>query len=151
MKNIHKLPVFHLGICFFLFLTVSKSGAVEPIDKQSPVTFIENSGQWQKEILFKGNFTSTHVTFLRNGISFAQPGEEVHNPDGSEDYPYIVWNMKFADYSSKVKVTGAQGKESVVSYLSGNDPAKWVIHPTQYSLLEYRSVFKNIDLNFYGS
>ncbi|MEO8146344.1 MAG: T9SS type A sorting domain-containing protein [Bacteroidia bacterium] len=124
--------------------------ATEKISKPDD-SFLQNKGQWQKEILFKGSSASTNVYFLKDGLSFAEVGEEVENPDGSEDYPFLVWNMKFVNPNPAMEISGVGGKKSVVSYLSGSDPGKWIVHPEEYSQLQYTSIYKNIDLHFYGS
>lgn len=112
----------------------------------SPVTFLENKGQWIDKILYEGKSTSTHIYLLNDGISFAQS-----TPGKIEDRIIQVWNMRFLNMNSKVKVHGNDSKKSVYSYLSGNDPAKWVIHPDLFKSIHYKNIFENIDLDFYGS
>ncbi|MBK9525101.1 MAG: T9SS type A sorting domain-containing protein [Bacteroidetes bacterium] len=143
-----------LSICFRIILsgiTLLLLICQEQIKAaSSPVTFLQNGGQWDSTILFSGQSTATRVAFLREGLSFSQSGEEVELPDGTEDYPFIVWNMKFVEPSTSLNISGTEGKESVFSYLSGNDPKKWVIHPEEFSQLKYSSVFQGVDLDIYG-
>jgi len=136
-----------------LTLILLDSAAAWAFDRPapSPVTFLKNKGQWQKEILYQGTSTSTNVYFLNDGLSFGQSGEEIENADGTEDHPYMVWNLKFINPHKNLKISGAGERTSVISYLSGNDPAKWVIHPEEYDKLKYESVFEKVDLIFYGN
>lgn len=133
-----------------IHLLLSNSGWAEYKKTASPVAFIKNNGQWQKEILYKGTSTSP-VSFLKDGISFAQSGKDKENPDGSISHPFVVWNMKFLNGNKSININGINRKKSVYSYLSGNEPDKWIIHPEECSVLEYQSVYKNIDLLFYGT
>jgi PKD repeat protein len=117
----------------------------------SQITFLENKGQWKKEILFQATSISPNVYFLKDGLSFGISGEEIENEEeGEEDHPYLVWNMKFLNPDHNLSVNGINAKESVISYLSGNDPTKWVIHPNEYTEIKYASVFDKVDLHFYG-
>ncbi len=133
-------------ICFL----ISNAAWAGNNKSSSPVKFIQNKGQWENEILFKGTST-TPVAFLIDGISFAQSGEEYTNTDGFEEHPFVVWNMKFLNHSKGTNLRGLNGSKSVYSYLSGNDPANWIVHPDEFSMLKYESVFNNIDLFFYGT
>jgi|GEM_PF-1377211 len=117
----------------------------------SPVTFLVNKGQWKPDILYQGNSTSTHVYLMQDGLSFAQPGEETEDSSGHDIYPYLVWNMKFINPSPSLSVSGNDGKPSKISYLSGNDASKWVIHPEEYTQVHYQNIYHNTDLVFYGS
>ena len=133
-----------------IYYLISNSVWAENKMTSSPVTFLQNKGQWQQEILYKGT-SSTPVSFLKDGISFAHSGKEIKNYDGSENHPFVVWNMKFVKSNKDVHVSGLNGNKSVYSYLSGNEPSKWIIHPDEFTMLKYQSVFENIDLFFYGT
>lgn len=114
-------------------------------------SFIKNKGQWPAQVLYQGTFSATNVYFLKNEISFGQSGEEVKNPDGTEDHPCLVWNMRIADANTNPVITASGEKESVVSWISGNDPSRWIIHPEMYTQISYHSVFDHVDLHFYES
>jgi len=131
----------------FLFIATT---AIAGEKNSSPVTFIENKGQWQKEILFQGTSLSPNVYFMNDGLSFGISGKEIENEEGEEEYPYEVWNMKFVNPNTQLSIQGMNGKESVISYLSGSDPTKWIIHPKEFSEIKYASVFEKVDLHFYG-
>ncbi|HYV91352.1 MAG TPA: hypothetical protein VE978_06200, partial [Chitinophagales bacterium] len=119
--------------------------------ENSPVTFLENHGQWPDNILYQSTATPINVYFMKDGLSFAKSGEEVVNGEEEEEYSYLVWNMKFLNTSAEMLISGEDGAESKITYLYGNDPGKWVIHPTEYSLLHYNQMYNHIDLDFYGN
>ncbi|HRH65922.1 MAG TPA: T9SS type A sorting domain-containing protein [Bacteroidia bacterium] len=142
-------PVSYLLLWIVLFGQAFSSFAETNLSSNH-VTFLRNEGQWNPEILYTGQSTATRVAFLRNGLSFSQPGEETELPDGTEDHPYLVWNMKFINPCTDLRISGKDGKKSVASYLFGKDARKWVIHPEEFSQINYLSVFNKVDLNFYG-
>ena len=136
-----------IPLLFLLIITHVRAGEKNP----STVSFLENKGQWREEILFQGTSVSPNIYFMKDGLSFGISGEEIEDEEEEEEvHPYLVWNMKFVNPDAGLSVQGIDGKESVISYLSGNDPSKWVIHPMEYAGVKYSSVFDNIDLHFYG-
>lgn len=138
-----------LGVNFvFCFSFSAIAEVTNLVNKISKVSFIENNGQWHDKILYKGMSISTNVYLLKNGLSFSQKGKA---EEDSKENPILVWNMKFINPNLDMKIEGGSGKESVYSYLSGNDPEKWVIHPTEFKNVNYKQIYKNIDLQFYGS
>ncbi len=117
----------------------------------TPVTFIENKGQWEPGILYKATSTNVYVCFLKNGLSFTQFNDEREEEEENLNADSIVvWNMKFISPSSALEVSAGKGNESKYSYLSGNDPGKWVIHPKEFLQINYTNLYPNIDLQFYG-
>ena len=144
MKYIIPYPI----VLFLLFLS---TWVVAEERRDSEVTFLENKGQWQKEILFQGTSLSPNVYFMKDGLSFGTSGEEIESEDKEdEEHPYLVWNMKFVNPDAGLSVQGINGKKSVISYLSGNDPSRWVIHPMEFREIKYAGVFNKVDLHFYG-
>lgn len=142
-----KLKLQFFILCLFSTINLS---AYSEAPESSQVTFLQNKGQWQPEIFYKGISTLTSVSFLKSGLSFSQSGE-IHNPDGTEEYQSLVWNMKFIKSNQNVQIEGENRKESVISFLYGKDAAKWIIHPPEYSAINYNNIYKNVDLKFYGA
>lgn len=141
---------------FFFPLHAVKSAAAGGKEKiiasgASPVTFLQNKGQLNNDILFQSISTSVNVYFLRDGLSFALPGEEEEDSTGKEAYSCLVWNMKFANASPLMNITGKNEQQTKLSFLYGNDSSKWVIHPPEYSALHYNNIYPGIDLIYYGA
>lgn len=126
------------------------SSATNSFGNNSPVTFIKNQGQWIPEIIYKGTSTATSVSLLNDGISFCNAGEEIENPDGSEVHTYYVWNLRFLSTTGSIITEGENLQESKLSYLFGNDPSEWVIHPEEYASINYKNIYHQVDLKFYG-
>ncbi len=92
------------------FSVFAERGTPSATTLTSPVTFLENKGQWDSEIIYKGNSMSTHVSMLKDGISFGQLGEVVVDADGNESNSCLVWNLRFVNPSKQLTVTGENGK-----------------------------------------
>src|SRR5688572_3793656 len=118
---------------------------------QSPVRFLENKGQWPADILYEAQLTSTPLYLLKNGISFHTNDPDQRELHHDADSSFIVWNMHFVNSNSDVSVTGIDGSPTVNSYLWGNDPSKWVIHPTAFQSVRYNGIYKNTDVVYYAS
>ncbi len=144
-------PIIILFVMLMETLHVAAgSPIVNNLGSNSQVSFIKNQGQWIPEIIYKGSYTATSVSLLNDGISFCNAGEEIENPDGSEVHTYYVWNLKFLNAAATINVSGERPVESKLSYLFGNDPSDWVIHPEEYSEINYKNIYNQIDLKFYG-
>lgn len=115
----------------------------------APVAFLENKGQWDNAILYKSNSTSGNVYLLKDGLSFSQMG--IVDEEKEQHTPFLVWNMKFISPDPNLQIEGKSGKQSVYSYLWGNDPSKWIIHPQSFQSVNYNHLYKNIDLKYYGN
>src|SRR5688500_12635362 len=101
------------------------------------LTFLQNKGQWNSDILYQVVNSSMHVYLLEDRLSFTLQGEEVEDENGNDIYPFLVWNMRFMNVSDHMKISGEQGKPSVYSWLTGNDPEKWIVHPNEYREIVY--------------
>ena len=132
------------SVLFFSFISLAVDSF--SLNYSSRVSFLHNEGQWKSDIVYQGIALSTNVYLLNNGLSFSQKSDE-ENDSGAASL--IVWNMKFAGLNHAVTITGENEKQSVYSYLSGNDPSKWVIHPMECSIVSYNDLYKYIDLKFY--
>ena len=137
MKKPGIRKVFLLFFVIYLLFSTYPLRAVEFVSNGSPVTFLENKGQWNFDILYKCLSASTNISLLNNGLSFSQ---RLKGENGTNYGSAIVWNMKFKNSNANLQIQADSGKKSVYSYLSGNDPEKWVIHPMEYSAISYRQL-----------
>lgn len=137
-----------VNILFHSYASSAKKSHTETVTTATGVTFVENNGQWPGDILYRTTATSINMYLLKDGVSFTQ---FINNGGSHGDETVLVWNMKFLNPSSSLQIKGSAGNESVYSYLYGNNPEKWVIHPDEYAQLNYKQLYNNIDLQFYGN
>ena len=138
--------------------------AIEQNLKNLPVKFRKNMGQWNDKILFRSEANGINISFLNNGISYCT-GREMEpienksplnnrnepNENNKSEYEYLVWNLYFEGANSQAAMSGKGMQSSKTNYLLGNDRTKWVIDAPDYSLIQYNSIYENIDLQYYIS
>ncbi|MDR2009582.1 MAG: gliding motility-associated C-terminal domain-containing protein [Bacteroidales bacterium] len=145
----------NIRLCFFCILIFFISNTV-----YGQYEFIENKGQWDKNIKYKldlGNgalfFEDNCLTF--NFIDFGGVYNEVEqmDPHGYEkdlirkghayrvnfinsNTPLFEERLPSADYNN---------------YFVGNDPSKWVSDVYKYSGITYKNIYNGIDLIYYDT
>ncbi len=120
-------------------------------------TFLANEGQWPAGILYKGRSANANASFLRDRVSFSLVKDEEEHEHAQEGQPekdhhaepdFIVWTMVFEGAEPNAHVEGVNGRPSVTSYISGSDPARWVVHPQEVERVDYIGVYPGIDAQF---
>lgn len=126
--------------------------------------FIENKGQWEKQVNYRGDFT-TGSFFLENAgftVLLNDPqdvtmlSEQVHGHTSSkEPVPF-----EFNSVAYKVKFLGSKQNPSIVpekpmptynNYFIGNDRSKWASNCRLFNAVLYKDVYPNIDVRYYST
>jgi hypothetical protein len=143
-----------------------------------PLTFTENHGQWNSDVLYNAVAGNTTIWFTNNGITYSfsraqedpsilgasgspLPLNKAGMPDksllynrfaqGKMKYEQMMIGTEFVGTNQNVTVTG-QGKMGQVSnYFRGNDQSKWITGVPNYSSVVYHDIYKGIDLKYYGN
>jgi gliding motility-associated-like protein len=135
------------SLLFLLSLTCFETASgINSTGSTGTVSFLQNKGQWNEQILFHASTGNTNIQLLKNAISFSQVRGDIDENEGQ----LLVWNMQFLNASSILTISGNGGKPTVHHYLSGNDPSKWIHNPVQYESVTYNNIYKNTDLHIYG-
>ena len=146
------------------------------IAAQSNFEFIENKGQWEDQIRFKGELSSGAFFLQKKGFTVL-----LHHPSdldrmlnndhrsagsgsqnkGARDESKV--NTGGADilrsHAYRVDFIGANENATIVpdketafytNYFIGNDPSKWVTHARVFQALVYKNIYPNIDLRYYS-
>lgn len=150
------------------------------IAAQSNFEFVENKGQWDSKIKFKGELSTgafflqkqgftvllhhpTDLTRVRGGDHTT--GEEKNKGGRFEskvvkplDNPGIQAGT-LRSHSYQVEFLGANENAEIVpdrelpfytNYFIGNDPAKWTSHARVFQALLYKDIYPNIDVRYYS-
>lgn len=118
--------------------------------QENGITFRENKGQWNSDILYTGQFSNTNISFLKNGISFGYVEQiQTKNTDGRKfDSKSMVWNMKFNNANPNVFITPIENKGIAVNYLR-NGNVKAITDVKSYKTIQYNNLYPNIDARYY--
>lgn len=134
-----------------------------PLDSISQISFQENKGQWNEEVLFRYQ-TQGAVVYLKEGaISFLQYDVEVweewmHLKHGHDehvkaskvpDLPCHHFELQFLNTKKDVRVEGVDPYAHSVNYFLGSDPSKWISGAEEVPSVVYRDIYDHIDLIAY--
>ncbi|MEP6949735.1 MAG: hypothetical protein ABI863_10695, partial [Ginsengibacter sp.] len=130
----------------------------------SQIEFIENKGQWNKEVKFMSFAGSGAFYLQQNGFTIAQ-----HSPGDVENVkermhgqmPGIVSQkagVKVHSHAYTVKFLNAQNPQilpdkpipSVNNYFIGNDKSKWASGCRIFQGITYKDVYPGIDVRYYS-
>ena len=138
--------------------------------------FIENKGQWDSKILFKGDLNNGAFFLQKKGFTVLlhNPGEmerlREHNrfsrvaEGGNEPWllktnpiPYSdtsilhshAYSVSFRDGSEHITIVPDKPLPSYNNYFIGNDPSKWASNCKLYQAVTYQNVYPNIDIRYY--
>ncbi len=153
--KVNKFTLIRL-LSLFVLLAVTNS-----VLAQANIEFVENKGQWEKQVLYKGNVSNGDFYIRNGGVTMVQ-----YNPvdlanvlqlmhDGRYDLPdekFMVrgqaFNIDFLGSSLK-SVAPDKPLPTVNNYFKGNDPSKWASRCNIYQAVTLQDVYPNIDVRYY--
>ncbi|MBI2272091.1 MAG: PKD domain-containing protein, partial [Bacteroidetes bacterium] len=123
------------------------------------VGFRKNMGQWNKDLLYRGQSDFGAVHFLKDGMKFIinreaenkQPEKHSLAKFGPGSIEYLVWSMGFKGMNNDVQIISEQMHESKTNYLVGDDFSKHTLNAPDYEILTYKNLYDKVDLRYYRS
>ncbi|MFT3846839.1 MAG: PKD domain-containing protein [Lacibacter sp.] len=141
-----------------------------PFAGSSQLSFVENKGQWDKQVLFKTNAGNSTFFLVKDGYTIL-----MHNP---EDYERLVdynhghsnkleanedgkemrmpgnmrahaFNVKFLGGNFNSQPVMEKPLPGVENYFIGNDPSKWGSNCKLYQAVTYKNVYPGVDVRYY--
>ncbi len=149
-----------------LYVSLTLSALVSYAQNYNNIEFIENKGQWDDRVLFKGD-VSNGAFFLRNGgftivqhnpVDFTNVAKFIHgqkpdnSPVTSADKITLrshAWNVDFLGASKNAMALPDKAISTYNNYLIGNDPSKWGKGCKLYQALTIKDVYPNVDVRYY--
>ena len=150
------------------------------IAAQSNFEFIENKGQWDTRIKFKGELTTGAFFLQQKGFTVLlhnpgdlariRGGDHTNKAEPGGKYPgngskvarsssTSLEKEILRSHSYQVEFVGANENVQIVpdkevafyaNYLIGNDPSKWTTHARVFQALLYKDIYPNIDVRYYS-
>jgi hypothetical protein len=155
--------------CFPLFLSaqqsIQKPAAQQMLNKSSHNFFIENKGQWPKEVRYMAKIGGMNAWITNKGVVYDyyqitrnyKPEETMKLPrNEKEEFERQHSSMKGhvidmvlegANTEAKSVPTGMQ--ESYYNYFIGNDSTKWASFVRLYSEVMIHDIYPGIDIRYY--
>jgi gliding motility-associated-like protein len=158
--NINILPLKSLLTSAAIFLSVLSSWS------QGNIEFIENKGQWDSQVRYKGE-VSNGAFFIRSGgftvlqhnpVDLAKAAQFMHGhtTDGklakSTDEIIIrshAWNVDFIGASENVSIIPDKPISTYNNYFIGSDPSKWAAECRIFQAVTLQNIYPNIDARYY--
>ena len=130
------------------------------------IEFIENKGQWDSRVQYKGN-VSNGSFFIRSGgftvvqhnpVDFAGVSRFLHghNADGTPvkaTDKFVLrshaYHVDFLGASPDIKAVADKMVPTYNNYFIGSDPSKWAGNCRLYQAVTLKDVYPNIDVRYY--
>ena len=127
--------------------------------------FVENKNQWPEEVLYKAHISTGNLWLERNTLIF-----DLQNPDDLKaisDYknhvgeyqekgiPFPthvrrhIYKVHFIGANKEVQTSASTPSISYENYFIGRDKSKWATNVKTYKSVEYKELYKGIDLVLY--
>ncbi|NBG66245.1 DUF7948 domain-containing protein [Acidiluteibacter ferrifornacis] len=128
------------------------------IGRTQGTPFIENKGQWPKQVYFKANISSGGLFLEKTGFTyyFYSNGEHEHGSI-EEDHNHLhefkesVIKTTFLNINPCPKIIKSGEQSTLYNYFLGNDPKKWGAGAKAFETVIYKNIYEGIDLKIYQS
>ncbi len=150
----------------YLFVFAAFCFPVFTISAQGNIEFIENKGQWDSRVKYKGD-VSNGTFFIRNGgftvvqhnpADIAKTSRFKHgfNASGKPLLPnesLIIrshaWNVDFVGASESMNILAEKPIPTYNNYFIGDNPSKWAPECRIYQGITIQNVYPNVDVRYY--
>lgn len=150
--------LFKYRYYFLLFLLVSELVSIGAFAQDhSGILFIENKGQWQKEVKFSAEIPGGRLFIEEQGLtySFEDPEQALlrtHNshlfqkPNEVSQRKYYAMKVEFLNQSSATNYIGEKSSPTLYNYFYGNDESKWASGAKGYSHITVENLYDGVNL-----
>ncbi len=130
------------------------------------IEFIENKGQWDNQVKFKGDVSAGSFFIRPGGFTVLQHNRDDlalvhamlhgHNADGSAvtGKEKIVlrshaYNVDFLGAAPNLEIIPDKPVSTYNNYFIGNDPSRWAGNCRIYQAITFKNVYPNVDVRYY--
>ncbi len=130
------------------------------------IEFVQNKGQWNTQINFKGEFNSGAFFLHKNGftvklndtsdmrkaaeLSHGHREKGERNPSNFKFHSF-AYNVSFMGGNANPEVMPDKALPSYNNYFIGNDKSKWAGDCKIYNAVTYKNIYPNIDIRYYST
>ncbi|HXG67715.1 MAG TPA: hypothetical protein VNO70_21615, partial [Blastocatellia bacterium] len=100
-----------------------------------PLDFIENRGQWDRDVKFMARKGSVAASFERAAIKLRLGKDRA-----------ALFSLAFEGASKRAQLVGEGKRDGHYNFFFGNDPAKWQSRVAAYSSVLYLGLYDRVDM-----
>lgn len=149
-------------------IAVLASTSVSVAQDYNNIEFIENKGQWDKHVRYKGEVDGGAVFITTTGFTILQhnrddynalqslmhehgmkPPYSIQRPDGSIVIRSHAYNVDFVGASPNMRVVADKPAQGQNNYFSGSDASRWGEACRIYQAITLQDVYPNVDVRYY--
>lgn len=129
------------------------------------IEFIENKGQWDSQVKFKGDVSGGAFFIRKGGFTVLQNNQDdllrlytiLHKPlsrdtglrnDGAVLHSH-AYNVDFIGASSDLEIIPDKPLPTYNNYFIGNDPSRWATNCRIYQGITIKNVYPNVDVRYF--
>ena len=133
---------------------------------QPAIPFIENKGQWDEKVLYRGEVSNGYVYLRNGGITLLRHdpndlqklAERKHGIDAQgrsipKNTPLTIrshaWHVDFVGADKNAFVNAEKSLAGVTNYFIGTDAARWAGGCRSFQAITVSNIYPNIDLRYY--
>lgn len=166
-KKIHlrQLPVYAALICAAAGTPESAMGnsIMKEGESSASIRFKENKNQWAGQVLFKAGIKGGSVFLEKQKLVYALYSLEDldnihtkgHHSRGFDKKTQPVrchaLYVHFLNANQNAGINPVNRLPEYYNYFTGNDPSKWASGVNAYKEVQYKNMYRNIDMNIYGN
>jgi gliding motility-associated-like protein len=127
------------------------------------IEFVENKGQWQKSIRFKGAFPTGSVFLESNSLTML-----LHHPEDLKQIAQLehghqplqagqktilrshAYHVEFVNASSRCVIRPEKKSIAYENYYIGSNPEQWASDCRMFQAVLYQNIYPSIDLRYYS-
>ncbi|MDD2386798.1 MAG: gliding motility-associated C-terminal domain-containing protein [Bacteroidales bacterium] len=144
----------------FYYAILIIASIVFAIDLKAQSEFVENKGQWNKNVRYKMELHDGALFLEDNCITynFINPDEmnysaAHHGAEGSSNSllkSAHAYKMKFINANDSPDIIVTNASKDYNNYYIGNDQSKWASHAKKYVNVSYHNVYSGINIDFHA-
>ena len=155
--NKYRTNIAYVWVIFLIsFFSVTILSAT--LNAQKNLRFTENKGQWNNNVLYKANIPSGSVFLESNSIlfNFREASATHHAGFNDENYKKNdkvkrhAYRINFLKSLTNGLVTNNNKGAYYENFYIGSNRDKWATKANNYGVINYQSIYRNIDLKIYG-
>ena len=161
------------ALIFTLLISGIISLSLHAQDGTANLEFIENKGQWDKSVIFKGELASGAFYLNKKGftvllhnpeelgkimdrhnlMSVAKENNQVPQPmeRNAIRLHSHAYSMSFANANEQIAIVADKELPGHNNYFLGKDPRKWASDCRVFQGITYKNVYPNIDVRYYSN